>query len=76
MMRLAEYIWLDGEQPVQQLRSKSRVVMIPENGKATLDSFPIWNFDGSSTQQASGIDSDLMLHPVRFVADPTHARTY
>ena len=31
---------------------------------------PQWNFDGSSTYQASGHDSDLILQPVCLVNDP------
>ena len=70
-LKLAEYIWLDGSQPVQRLRSKARVVTAPENGEASLDTFPKWSFDGSSTNQADGTKSDLVLIPVRHVADPT-----
>ena len=32
--------------------------------------FPKWNYDGSSTNQSDGGDSDLMLEPVNFVKDP------
>lgn len=66
----AEYIWLDGAAPTQRLRSKSRVVALSENDPVTIDSFPHWSFDGSSTYQASGNDSDLLLRPVSFVSDP------
>lgn len=31
---------------------------------------PIWNFDGSSTGQASGSNSDVYLHPVAIYRDP------
>ena len=31
---------------------------------------PEWGFDGSSTNQASGTDSDCILKPVRAIADP------
>jgi glutamine synthetase len=30
----------------------------------------VWNFDGSSTGQASGADSDVYLKPVAQFADP------
>src|SRR5262245_19937360 len=66
----AEYIWHDGATPTHQLRSKSRIIALPENGAAEIDSFPIWAFDGSSTYQATGGDSDLILKPVNFVPDP------
>jgi len=29
--------------------------------------FPEWSFDGSSTQQAHGNDSDCILQPINFV---------
>lgn len=64
----AEYIWLDGAQPTQALRSKARVVNLPED--PTPNDFPSWSFDGSSTEQATGEDSDCLLDPVRIVKDP------
>lgn len=64
----AEYIWLDGGQPVQRTRSKSRVVSVPDAPRAS--DFPAWSFDGSSTEQASGDDSDCLLEPVCVVRDP------
>ena len=66
--RFAEYIWLDGSQPIQGIRSKSRVVQVPDTPNS--DDFPAWNFDGSSTEQASGDDSDCLLEPVRVLKDP------
>jgi glutamine synthetase len=44
------------------------VVRVPDDPHP-LD-FPVWNFDGSSTEQASGDDSDCLLQPVRVVRDP------
>lgn len=74
MIGLAEYIWLDGDKPTQKVRSKARVVDLPEDGSLPEpDSLPVWNYDGSSTYQASGGDSDLMLHPVYVVHDPIRA---
>jgi len=76
MHNLAEYIWMDGgseTSPVQTLRSKTRVLdrNVIKDGKAVIEeTFPVWNFDGSSTSQSNGVDSDLVLQPVRFVTDP------
>lgn len=70
MLKLAEYIWLDGSQPTQNLRSKSRVFSPPEKNEPGLFDFPLWSYDGSSTHQAAGGDSDLVLQPVNFVPDP------
>ena len=66
----AEYIWLDGAKPVQKLRSKTRIVNFSSDEAVTISKFPQWSFDGSSTYQAYGNDSDLLLEPVNFVPDP------
>jgi len=71
-----EYIWLDGTKPEPQLRSKTKVyspsigpdgmhLRLPE-----LSDLPQWTFDGSSTGQASGNFSDLVLNPVKMCPDP------
>ena len=70
----AEYIWLDGAEPTRQLRSKMRAVQI--GNKPTIKDFPEWSFDGSSTNQATGDDSDCLLEPVSFVKDPTRDGGY
>lgn len=65
----AEYIWIDGQKPTAKLRSKTKMIGGPIKA---LDDLPLWGFDGSSTSQASGHFSDLMLRPVKFVPDPLH----
>jgi glutamine synthetase len=37
----------------------------------TCTELPIWNFDGSSTLQATGHNSDVYLRPVAVYKDPT-----
>ena len=59
----AEYIWIDGTEPTRKLRSKTKIVPKGEEP-------PIWGFDGSSTQQAPGAQSDCVLKPVYTVPDP------
>ena len=55
-----EYIWLDGH-TTPNLRSKTKIIKnFNANGV-----FPVWNFDGSSTGQASGNYSECILQPVR-----------
>ena len=45
-----EYVWLDGYKPEPNLRSKVKIVDYNSISTAFLDnSFPVWNFDGSST---------------------------
>ena len=59
----AEYIWIDGTEPTHDLRSKTRIIAEGELP-------PIWGFDGSSTNQATGHFSDLVLVPVWTCTDP------
>jgi glutamine synthetase len=68
-MILAEYIWTDGTTPTALVRSKTKVLDMPAEA-VSLDTFPTWAFDGSSTNQAPGGDSDRILKPVSFVPDP------
>jgi len=62
-MKLAEYIWIDGTQPSARLRSKTKVLQDDQEAE-------IWGFDGSSTEQAEGINSDCVLFPVMACVDP------
>jgi len=63
----AEYIWLDGHKPTSKLRSKTKIIDGPVK---TVAGIPQWGFDGSSTEQASGDNSDCALKPVYYVPDP------
>jgi glutamine synthetase len=63
--RKAEYIWLDGSEGMPRLRSKTKVI----GGVHA----PVWGFDGSSTNQATGDQSDCVLSPVFTCPDPTRA---
>ena len=62
-----EYIWLDGYKPTQSLRSKTKVV---SDFTGNVEDAGEWNFDGSSTEQAAGNDSDTLLKPVAAYPDP------
>ncbi len=62
-----EYIWLDGTAQTSQLRSKTKVL---EDFGRNISSCPEWNFDGSSTNQADGTNSDCILKPVRLYENP------
>ena len=68
-----EYIWLDGFKPTQSLRSKTR---IERDFSGKIEDCPIWSFDGSSTQQAEGNDSDCLLKPVAIFPDPDRSNGY
>ena len=62
-----EYIWLDGYEPVPNLRGKTKVLEF--DSFPTLEQLPQWGFDGSSTKQAEGSNSDCMLEPVAVFPD-------
>jgi glutamine synthetase len=68
MTYLAEYIWIDGTEPTAKLRSKTKVLTDKPVSKAS--DLPIWGFDGSSTNQAPGSNSDCVLQPVFSCPDP------
>lgn len=61
---VAEYVWLDGR---YGLRSKARTLPMPETGEplshAVSEVLPEWNYDGSSTDQARGSESEIVLRP-------------
>ncbi len=59
----AEYIWIDGTEPTAKLRSKTKVF-------ADGEELGLWGFDGSSTNQAPGKNSDCVLRPVFDCPDP------
>src|SRR6202167_2117939 len=64
-----EYIWLDGYEPVPNIRGKTLVKEFAS--EPTLEQLPNWGFDGSSTQQAEGHNSDCVLKPVASYKDTT-----
>ena len=68
-----DYIWLDGYKPTQSLRSKTR---IEGDFSGKLEDCPIWSFDGSSTEQATGDDADCILKPVAIFLDPDRRDGY
>ena len=77
-----EYIWLDGTEPTQQLRSKTKVLgpFYDHNGivdgVSNIRDCPVWSFDGSSTNQADGDNSDCVLKPVRLYKNPLEDNCY
>jgi glutamine synthetase len=70
-----EYLWLDGYRPIANLRSKTKIVDL-DGFNGEVDRLPQWNFDGSSTQQAEGSNSEVVLNPVRVYPDPERENGY
>eukprot|EP01018_Ginkgo_biloba_P028406 Gb_19324 [translate_table: standard] len=62
---IAEYIWIGGSG--MDIRSKGRTLRGPVSSPKEL---PKWNFDGSSTGQAPGKDSEVILYPRAIFRDP------
>ena len=69
---IAEYIWLDNN---KKFRSKTKIIKhtAPPNyffasDDLNVPKFPEWDYDGSSTGQADGKKSEIILRPV-FVCD-------
>ena len=55
-----EYIWLDSNGEFRsKVRSNREYIKSPE-----------WNYDGSSTGQATTEDSDVILTPIKVVNSP------
>jgi len=63
------YVWIDGSG--QTMRCKTKTVYTQPK---SFSDCPVWNFDGSSTGQAEGSDSDVYLHPVAMFPDPFRKR--
>jgi len=58
-----EYVWIDG---IGSLRSKIRVCIGDIDKLASIEK---WNYDGSSTNQATGHESEIILKPCAIFND-------
>ena len=76
MLIIAEYIWIDGD---GNLRSKTRTCFLENDRGITnikfsnmmnIKLYKDWNYDGSSTNQAEGSDSEVIIKPIRVCQDP------
>jgi len=61
---VAEYVWADAQGVP---RSKTKTLT---HKPTHTDDLPVWNFDGSSTEQSAGHDSDVYLVPRAIFKDP------
>jgi glutamine synthetase len=65
---IADYIWIGGD---GEFRSKTRVITVqPNQSSVTLKDIPHWNYDGSSTNQADGKDSEIVILPRALYRNP------
>lgn len=55
---------------VSNVFSSQTLTKIPASGEFKVEDLPEWNFDGSSTGQAPGDNSDIYLRPVAIFPDP------
>lgn len=62
---IIEYVWIDG---LGNLRSKIRIYY--SENLLKLEDFPVWNYDGSSTFQAQGEDSEIIIKPCSVFFNP------
>jgi glutamine synthetase len=74
-----EYVWLDGSEPTQKLRTKTKILYGKDalfenlenvNKNIALEAVPDWSFDGSSTNQTIGSNSDCKLQPIKLIKNP------
>jgi glutamine synthetase len=65
---IAEYVWVSGQNTYHDLRSKCKTMTIPYD--SPISEYPVWNFDGSSTGQNVGDDTEILIKPVALFTHP------
>lgn len=63
---LLEYVWIDA---CGNTRSKIKIIR-KQHSEINLGMIPEWNFDGSSTGQAEGTNSDIIIKPCAIYTNP------
>merc|ERR1719335_1539951 len=61
---MAEYVWLDANQ-----MTRSKTMTMPKV-PSSIDEMRVWNYDGSSTEQAEGHNSEIYIYPKAIFKDP------
>ena len=66
---IVEYIWIGGS---EELRSKTKVLSVDEDEYNDILNIklPDWNYDGSSTKQSFGTDTEIIIKPQKVCICP------
>lgn len=67
---IAEYVWIDG---FDKVRSKARTL---KSVPRSVSELPDWNYDGSSTNQAPGDNSEVIIKPQVIYPDPFRGKPH
>ena len=62
----AEYVWIG----VTGIDIRSKTMVLSTEQVSHISELPDWNYDGSSTKQAEGHDSEVFLRPRKMIPDP------
>lgn len=66
-----EYIWVDKKgNPRSKVKTFEKCRPTDSFHRLTIDDIPVWNFDGSSTGQNIGDNTEVVLNPVRMYTNP------
>lgn len=66
---MAEYVWIGGGKTTGGFDMRCKTKTLTKKPTCPAD-LPLWNYDGSSTNQAPGHDSEVILLPVAIFKDP------
>jgi glutamine synthetase len=66
---MAEYIWLGGATTTGGFDIRGKTMTLDKKPTSVAE-MKVWNYDGSSTGQAPGDDSEVLIRPVRIFPDP------
>lgn len=68
-MVMAEYVWMGASGTSGGLDMRCKTKTLPRK-PASIADLPVWNYDGSSTGQAPGENSEVLLRPAAIFNDP------
>ena len=76
MVATVEYVWIGGSVETSEWSLRSKTKVLPGAEQVVLDDLPPWNYDGSSTKQASGGDSEVIIKPCALFVHPFRENGY